>query len=251
MMQYAKFPMKVVNITQTPDNAFSHKGSVSAWDNAGKDSGIDDVFAPFDCKVVWIDTGSAKTGVLIQNTDFVQCADGLVREPNNIKLLTWHDNNINDLKVGQLIKQGQVYYQEGTAGHATGNHAHFNVGIGKHDGKYPLVKNEFGVWEIKGEIDPTKIFFIDDLNEVKEMKGMKWIKHVEKKEEQVAVKPIAEVKKVVVNGVVKIIGTSYATGQKIPDWVKVKTYRVSKIDGDKALLNVINSWVKLKDLVAL
>ena len=247
-MQYAKFPMQYVNITQVPNNDFSHKGSISAWDNAGKDTGIDDAFAPFDCKVVWKDTGSANTGVLIQNTDFVECADGLIREPNSIKVLLWHDNNISDLYVGKDIKQGVVFYQEGTAGRATGNHVHFNVGIGKHDGKYPLVKNEFGVYEIKGEINPTKIFFVDDKNIVKNTKGMKWVKYVEKKQEA---KPIIEVKKIEVNEVVKVIGNFYATGQKIPEWVKGKTYRVSRINGDKALLNVINSWVKLKDLVSI
>lgn len=178
-MQYARFPMKYVNVTQVPNNNFSHKGSISAWDNAGKDAGIDGAFAPFDCKVVWKDTGSAKTGVLVQNTDFVECADGLIREPNTIKALFWHDNDISDLKIGQTIKQNAIFYQEGTAGHATGNHVHFNVGVGKYDGKYPLVENEFGVWEIKGEIDPTKIFFIDDNHIITKLNGMKFIKHTE------------------------------------------------------------------------
>lgn len=244
-MQYAKFPMKYVNITQTPNNAFSHKGSVSAWDNAGKDSGIDDVFAPFDCKVVWKDTGSAKTGILVQNTNFVQCADGLIREPNSIKLLSWHDNNIRDLKVDQLIKQGQVFYQEGTAGHATGNHAHFNVGIGKYDGKYPLVKNEFGVWEIKGEIDPTKIFYIEEDNIIVKTNGMNWnllkdkiVNNLEEVEEQT----------IKVGSIVKIIGDKWSTGSKIPQWAKLKSYKVEIVSNDKALLSGIKSWAFVKDL---
>lgn len=49
---------------------------------------------------------------------------------------------------------------------------------------------------------------------------------------------------------VRITGTHYATGQKIPNWVKAKAYTVSSISSSKALLdkNGICSWVKLNDL---
>lgn len=48
---------------------------------------------------------------------------------------------------------------------------------------------------------------------------------------------------------VKIIGSKYATGQTIPDWVKPKTYTVQQIAGDKALIKEIVSWVFIKDLM--
>lgn len=48
---------------------------------------------------------------------------------------------------------------------------------------------------------------------------------------------------------VKVVGTNYATGETIPDWVKKETYTVSKITDNKALLKEISSWVYLKDLV--
>lgn len=186
-IQYAKFPMKYVNITQVPNGGYSHKGR-KAVDNAGKDTGIDDVFAPFDCKVVWKDTGSAKTGIVIQNTVDVLCADGITRNANTIQLMLWHDNYIGDLSVGQLIKQGEVFYQEGTAGKASGNHLHFNVGIGTYQGGYPLVKNSDGNWEIKNEIDPTKIFFLDEDNKVIRLNGMSWVKYVQPIEQEVEIK---------------------------------------------------------------
>lgn len=47
---------------------------------------------------------------------------------------------------------------------------------------------------------------------------------------------------------VKITGTYYATGQKIPFWVKLKTYTVDNISGNRARLREIWSWVNLKDL---
>ena len=50
---------------------------------------------------------------------------------------------------------------------------------------------------------------------------------------------------------VKITGTNYATGQKIPQWVKDRTHVVSQLKPEKALLghpDGINSWVYTKDL---
>ena len=47
---------------------------------------------------------------------------------------------------------------------------------------------------------------------------------------------------------VNVIGSTYATGQSIPSWVKSNTYTVSEISGDKALLKEIMSWVYTKDL---
>lgn len=50
---------------------------------------------------------------------------------------------------------------------------------------------------------------------------------------------------------VSITGSNYATGQKIPQWVKDRTHVVSQLKPDKALLgnpDGINSWVYTKDL---
>ena len=52
---------------------------------------------------------------------------------------------------------------------------------------------------------------------------------------------------------VKIIGKTYATGQRIPTWVKLRKHTVKNIDtrAGRALLKEINSWVYLKDLTVL
>lgn len=47
---------------------------------------------------------------------------------------------------------------------------------------------------------------------------------------------------------VKITGSRYATGQAVPVWVKLKSYKVAQLKKDRALLAGINSWVKKKDL---
>lgn len=51
--------------------------------------------------------------------------------------------------------------------------------------------------------------------------------------------------------IVKIKGSKYATGQKIPFWVKLKSHTVKSISGNRALLKEINSWVYTADLTVL
>lgn len=47
---------------------------------------------------------------------------------------------------------------------------------------------------------------------------------------------------------VKIIGKTYATGQRIPSWVKLRTHTVARLDSKRALLKEINSWVLISNL---
>lgn len=47
---------------------------------------------------------------------------------------------------------------------------------------------------------------------------------------------------------VKNTATKYATGQTIPGWVKDQKYTVQQINGSRALLKEITSWVNLGDL---
>ena len=47
---------------------------------------------------------------------------------------------------------------------------------------------------------------------------------------------------------VKMTATKYATGQNIASFVKGSKYTIKELEGDRALLSDINSWVYLKDL---
>lgn len=58
-------------------------------------------------------------------------------------------------------------------------------------------------------------------------------------------KPIVKIK---VGDKVKIIGKKYATGQKIPLWVRLKKYEVIETTKDKVLLGKIISWCWRKDV---
>lgn len=75
-----------------------------------------------------------------------------------------------------------------------------------------------------------------------------------KKKSAPAVKPSEDkptVATVRAGDIVKIKGSKYATGQKIPMWVKLKKHTVKSVSGNKALLKEINSWVYIADLTVL
>ena len=72
-----------------------------------------------------------------------------------------------------------------------------------------------------------------------------------KKKTAPAVKPSENKPAVRAGDIVKIKGSKYATGQKIPMWVKLKKHTVKSVNGEKALLKEINSWVYTADLTVL
>lgn len=47
---------------------------------------------------------------------------------------------------------------------------------------------------------------------------------------------------------VKFIGTHWATGQQVSNWVIGSEFTISKLDGDRALLKEAESWAWIKDL---
>ena len=105
-VQVSVFPMEVCNITQGILSGISHKGRY-AWDLGGKDKYIDEMYAPFDCVVVWKKPKGSKTGIVVTNTRKVLTPSGFY-EANRINILLWHDNDTSDLWVNKFIPQGEV-----------------------------------------------------------------------------------------------------------------------------------------------
>lgn len=242
-VQVSVFPMEVCNITQGILSGISHKGRY-AWDLGGKDKYIDVMYAPFDCVVVWKKPNGSKTGIVVTNTRKVLTPSGTF-EANRINILLWHDNDTSDLWVNKFIPQGQKLYDEGKADKATGNHIHLMVGVGKYDGKYPLYQTIFGNWAIKNQVDPIGIFFGNDTI-MKNGRGYAWKYWTE-------IKQVDDLKSIdhstlKKGDIVKVIGTHWATGSKIPLWVKLKQYEIIQLNEKSALLKGVNSWVNLNDL---
>ena len=107
-MQKCMFIMDTYNLTQGYDgDTYSHAGTY-AMDIAGKDGGIENAYAPFDCYVYkkYKKTNVANT-VWYASENEVMCADGKARR---LTLMLVHDNNIDDMILGTKFNQGDIIF---------------------------------------------------------------------------------------------------------------------------------------------
>lgn len=163
-MQYAMYPCKVIRITQK-----DHEGTHSAcWavDEAGVDGGISNFIMPFDGTVKKLYPSDANE-VWIQSDSKVKYADGT---EDYMTIMFAHDNDISNLKVGQKIKAGTIFYQEGTKGKASGNHVHFECGKGKFTGS-GWYQDASGAWSIINGKKATDCLWIDDSYTIMNTRG--------------------------------------------------------------------------------
>lgn len=154
-MEKPIFPCEYMRITQGY-NEGTHKDSF-AIDNAGKDTNISDIYAPFTGIIKKIYTNDANE-VWLESVDKVEFPDGTI---DYLTVLFAHDDNIDNLFVGKRINQGEVFYQEGTKGNATGNHCHIECGRGKYSGT-GWYKNKSGYWSINNGKKPEDCLWINN-----------------------------------------------------------------------------------------
>lgn len=154
-MERPLFPSTYMRITQGY-NQGTHKDSF-AIDNAGKDSGISDIYAPYTGIIKKIYKTDANE-VWLESSDKVEYADGTV---DYLTMMFAHANNVDNLFVGKLIKKGEAFYKEGTKGNASGNHCHIECGKGKFSNS-GWHKNNSGYWSIDNGIKPESCLWIDD-----------------------------------------------------------------------------------------
>lgn len=157
----AIFPAVYLHITQGPYGDYSHMEQ-----NAIDCVSVGRFFAPFTAEIKRIDTeaGGGANIVIIESTSMVKFADG-TKDYMTVAFL--HDDDISDLHVGQLLIQGQGFYDMGTAGNATGDHVH----IACYRGKYNPLICTMG----SGNLDAQDAFFIISDTRVKDSGGIKWV----------------------------------------------------------------------------
>ena len=160
--------MDYLRVTQKGEGEYSHKGD-KAIDIAGKDTGIDTLKAPFTGVIKRIYAKDNSTW--LESKDKVLYADGTM---DYMTVLTIHDNDVSNLKVGSVVKQGESYYDEGRKGNATGNHIHLAVGKGKFTGN-GWYKNSYGSWCINNQIDVYKGLFLLNTDKIINDGGYKWV----------------------------------------------------------------------------
>lgn len=154
-MEKAIFPSKYMRITQGY-NEGTHTDSY-AIDNADKDYGISDVYAPYTGIIKKIYPNDANE-VWLESVDEVEYPDGTI---DYMTIMFAHSNDVSGLFVGKRINQGEAFYSEGTKGNATGNHCHIECGRGRFEG-IGWHKNSNGFWSINNGKAPEQCLFIDD-----------------------------------------------------------------------------------------
>ncbi len=185
-MEKAILNVKELKVTQGMNGSFSHQGDLAI--DIG--SCCSYLKAPFtgvikkiykNCNAIWL-----------QSKEKVEFADGTI---DYMTIMTIHDNDVSNLKVGQVIKQGTIYYHPGVKGQVTGSHIHLAVAKGKFIGN-GWYKNRYGKWCINNQYNIAKALFID--KSVKQTKPMyKW---KIAKEEVKSLKSIDVIAKEVIDG---------------------------------------------------
>lgn len=155
-MEKAILNVKKLKVTQGMNGSYSHKGDLAI----DMGSSCSYLKAPF--------TGVIKriykpvNAVWLQSKEKVLYADGT---RDYMTIMTIHDNDVSNLKKGQVIKKGEKYYHPGKKGKVTGSHIHIAVGKGKFKlngwkkGKYqPKIKDY--AWIIYNQYDITKALIL-------------------------------------------------------------------------------------------
>lgn len=162
------FPMQYMRITQGINGPVFHEGT-KYIDLGGKDTGRDPVYAPSEVKIIIIT--KAYNAIIFESTKPVYWADGSY-DYYHMELV--HDSDITGMAVGQVYKQGEKIYDEGGKGplgtRQYASHLHLGVGRGKYAGK---IKNLQGRYELKNEVEPYKLFWINGTTVLKDM-GYPW-----------------------------------------------------------------------------
>ena len=159
--EYALYPSETLCVTQGAYDTYSHQKQ-NALDITTKNKSV---YAPFTGKIVRIDRGYSRYNtVWLQSCDKVVYADGSV---DYMTVVFMHDNNVSDLSVGQIVGQGEYFYDMGVAGGATGSHVHIACIRGKYNSRMGLTGS--------GDVRVEKALFLPDDVTVYAGYGLKWI----------------------------------------------------------------------------
>lgn len=160
------FPIDVMNCTQTAGldkngnfvDTLTHDGTY-AYDFVGYYSGEKRIiYAPVTVKCTKIETTPEDRG---NRAWFVSTEP--VETPSGAKYVYFyliHDNDVSDIAVNEVYKQGTPIYTMGDAGVAKGIHVHIEAKSGD---TYPgLEKNTYEVWHMIGNEQLQTLFFSNE-----------------------------------------------------------------------------------------
>lgn len=155
------YPAEDMNITQGYYDTYSHQKQ-NALDITTAQGGV---YAPFTGSIVRIDRGYSRYNtVWLESSDKVVYADGTV---DYMTVVFMHDNNVSNLFVGQVVSQGEYFYDAGVAGGATGPHVHLAFIRGKYKSTMSLTGS--------GDVYPEDAMFVPKDTEIRTTYSLDWI----------------------------------------------------------------------------
>lgn len=163
-MQKALFPILKTWESQSM-NTGSHKDTYAIDFGVLNPYNVTELTAPFDGKIVFVDTQANGGGIAMESLEKVKYVDGTT---DYMTLWTGHDNN--PPKLGTIFKQGEVYSHMGTAG-GVQKHCHLEVIRGKF--KMTFKVTSMGSYKFDNTIEPYKALFLNKDSLIKYSK-YKW-----------------------------------------------------------------------------
>lgn len=167
--EYAIYPFRYMNITQRHDEGNHGPHSINVtnysdkpWDEACQDDGKS-YFEPQNDFIIEevlglnsITTNSVRLKSV--NKLFIPYKDE--SDYLYITLTHMNEDNLKEVKVGQILRKGSKILLEGTDGNATGNHFHVTSNLGNY---YGLLQNNNGKWcyTYDKSLLPNEAFYLD------------------------------------------------------------------------------------------
>lgn len=146
-----------------------HMGTM-AIDVRGAEPGVRYAYyAPATVKC--IKTYKESGQVMWQTVNNVRCSNGYI---GKVTFMTCHDDTM-DAYPGLIVPQGNQLGNMGTKGNATGVHCHIEC---SQSADTSWIKNSYGNWCFKTEVDPENVFFMDNTNIISGFGAWKYLKDV-------------------------------------------------------------------------
>lgn len=177
---YMIYPLKTIRITQNYTDTYSHLKHNTGYpkdypiDDGGVDTGRDPIYCPCDEMKVTAIKGVGNPS--ITNTIWLVSTTPVVTPTFTdyafVALTHSNDDDIKNIKVGDIFKRGDVICHEGSDG-ATANHIHMSSGRGSSSS---LEKNTTGAWVVAGDAKrPEEVFYLKkDYHNVIETRGIQF-----------------------------------------------------------------------------
>lgn len=158
--QRAYFPVKTISISQ----GYGSQSSTHKLSYALDLAGVQDVLAPFDCKITKLyqpkDTKTHANTVWLTSTKKVLCPNGYY---GYLTLSITHPSEISTMKLGKTYKQGvKICTTSKMTGNATGNHVHIEVAKGSSAGWSKKTSGTYTEYVILNKVKPEEYLFVSE-----------------------------------------------------------------------------------------